>query len=311
MLPIIMKDFMPLPALVFLLLALLLSAAFRLTTATTAPLWARQTAKQRMMTFHAFAIEGLQVLIVASGVYQVYSTATPQATLESIITASVRLLASVIAHGIAVFGVDFIESLVILGTIRHPVQIQTFLLTREVLWPMLARSCVASSMEICGIPVPKGGSMVIVASKFFGVQHARNIVIMQKKMKIRRRLSSGDVRTVEEMSRALTTPATPMRRFSFPDDQLNTSPILRDSRTSHLTSMHKKADKDTPSLQFRGRATTVPRKISFGSRGSSGSSSRVKTIVGNIEGGSSQSRERAAKGHVAARWRPAGGRLQY
>lgn len=197
-----------------LFLTLLLSVTFRFVTTSTAISRISRTTRQRLTICHAFAIEGLQLLIAASTLYQLYFSILPTFNLSMALSV-VRLLTLFFRNSMAIFAIDFIDTFVVLGTIRHPVQLQTFVLTRKRLWPTLVRLWVLSGKSGPGMPLPKQGGMISIARRCLGLQFVETIVLLQPRTRKQRNPSKTAA------SRTLIRTTSP-RRNSFPYHLLNT-----------------------------------------------------------------------------------------
>lgn len=89
----------------------------------------------KLITFHAFAIEAIQLLIAFVGVSNciIFSTAILELGEEFGLMNAVELLVTFALHIFAVYAVDFIEGLVLLGQWKHPYDDQCLVLTKNLL----------------------------------------------------------------------------------------------------------------------------------------------------------------------------------
>lgn len=304
-----------------LLLALLLSLTFRFCNTSKISYHLSKKTKQRLTALHAFALEGVQLTTLVFGLYHVYNILhIYNGTRALTMAALVRLLFSGAGHVMAVVAVDFIENVVTLGTICHPIQNQTLILTRKVPWPALTRLR-SGKGEYAGALVRTRNGVPFFTH--MGLQRRKRVILVHSIKP--RRTSASFIDALPEM-RFETLPVrmiakeakTSARRHSFPDDQLNTRPLLHDSRMKRLTSQVSETgtsidtcgEADTPSHKPVRRRQPAQSKVSFERPGSS--KGKVRTLVGTFEeeGSRSRERERAARGHVAPRWRPAGVRMR-
>lgn len=304
-------DPFPMVQIAFLLtLSLLLSTTFRFASTATATSRIDRRTHRGLTTVHAFALEGAQVAIVLAALWDWSCIGFPHG-------GAARLLASLALHAAAIYAVDVIETLVVLGRVRHPVQVQTFVLCRKRLWPALI-NLLRKEQSRVGLPAPKAGGVVVVARKGFGLWSVRKMVVVEGSKA--RRYSDGELRDGWE-----TRPWMPgsigarARRHSFPDDQLNTRPLLFDARLLGVS--HGVSPVDAPACTEQPRGRTSSTSTSPGKDDCATSTGRVRRIVGTIEGTGSPSRGRKkgresvgdkagverGRGHAAPRWRPAGG----
>ena len=214
-----------------LLLILTLTIAFCYTQ-TTNSLSTR--IKKHMSISHAYTTEFIQLLLLAIGFLDIYFTATSGFDLHSLrsptVLNTIIMLLLLTRTTAFVLAVDTIETVIVLGSWTHPFQPQTFVLTRNLVWPASVKTrgknCVA-------VPGPKKGGVVVVARKGEGLHRVEKVAWVMRP--VARRASAASVKAqMKEISKMRKLRG--MRRHSFPYGILNTGALVRDSRATDIAS---------------------------------------------------------------------------
>lgn len=272
-------------------------------------------------------MEGLQLIVALLGLCMTFAAALTLHSLRAItIWNAMSLLLCVMCYVFAICAVDIIENVVVLRRIYHPVQPQTFVLTRKLLRPKIASIWKRFKHKLCRIHLPRDGGLIILASRELGLQRVQRVVEV-------RRVWVGVMTGMKKPRICGPQVMLQSRRYSFPDEQLDTGSLfLLPSSCATLPARKNAIDAApvTPPIRGAPPSTTHVKD---------GNNSNVRTLVGKIEGttahpqrvshrrvgdqgspvdsamgipGSkrSASREGVARAHVAPRWRPADGKIK-
>lgn len=214
----------PLPIFMPWALAFLLSNTYRLTTTSYISSRFGIKTQNRLLAFHACGFEACQIAILCSGIWNILSwlPSLPAETHRfSALDIAHLASASIFIHYAAILVVDVFESA---DTLELLCQGHTLLLTRTILWPMIVKRLAAMAGVGYGLRLPEHGPVALMVRDSFMLAAMPKSILLQR--------SGKHKESFDHAKAFLSVPSKSIaRRFSFPDEMLNTRPLaVEDSR---------------------------------------------------------------------------------